>query len=91
MTINLGTRLGSKAYASAQAGSAVVLIPKDHSLPEWKLPKLTAHQGFSIRLRYAYPENATRAQRRKADASGLRHVIVLSEELAAAPSPTPPA
>ena len=84
LTINLGTRLGPKATVSAQAGSAVVLVPQDQSLPEWKLPKLTADQSFSIRLRYTYPKSATRVQQEKADANALRDVIALAEALAEA-------
>lgn len=84
VTINFGPRSGSMAIASAQAGSAVVLVPKGQSNPEWTTAKLTTPQGFSIRLRYAYPKNATRAQREKADASALSDSIALAEALAEA-------
>ncbi|HEY9468850.1 MAG TPA: nuclease-related domain-containing protein [Propionibacteriaceae bacterium] len=89
VTVNLVKHSASQAMVSAQAGSAVVIVPEGQGLPEWNASTLTASQSFSIRLRYAYPANANRAQRKTADASALEQVIALSKELAGELSRSP--
>lgn len=82
------SRSAVPATATAQAGRAMARVAQGQSLKNWTAPRPTAPTSFYVSLRYAYPANATRADRQKADDAALAQVTALAEEFVVSAAPT---